>query len=93
VTRFSPGDEVLVREDYPPGHIRTPVYLRGKRGVVERLYGLFGNPEVLAYGLQGPRKELYQVCFRAADVWADYEGPAQDLIEAAIYEHWLERVE
>jgi hypothetical protein len=92
VRRFSAGDKVRVREDYPPGHVRTPVYLRGKSGVVERFYGVFGNPEVLAYRLEGPLKELYQVCFRAADVWADYKGPAQDLIEAAIYEHWLEKL-
>ena len=30
--RFAAGDIVLVRDDYPPGHIRTPVYVRGKRG-------------------------------------------------------------
>jgi nitrile hydratase len=92
MTRFSAGDPVRVRDDYPPGHIRTPVYLRGKSGVIERAFGSFGNPEVLAYNLKGPKKELYKVQFRATEVWPDYEGPAHDLVEADIYEHWLEKI-
>ena len=48
MTRFSEGDRVRVREDFPPGHIRTPIYLRGRQGIVERYFGTFGNPEVLA---------------------------------------------
>ena len=91
MSRFSSGDAVRVREDYPPGHIRTPVYLRGKQGVVTRYFGTFGNPEVLAYNLKGPKKELYKVSFRAADLWPDYQGSVKDLVEADIYEHWLEK--
>lgn len=92
MTHFSAGDRVRVREDYPPGHVRTPVYLRGKSGVVERFFGSYGNPEVLAYNLTGPKKELYKVSFRANEVWPDYAGPGHDLIEADIYEHWLEKL-
>jgi Nitrile hydratase beta subunit, C-terminal len=51
--RFKPGDAVTVRRAYPPGHIRTPYYIRGKRGVVERLCGSFANPEELAHGRSG----------------------------------------
>ncbi len=51
--RFSPGDHVRVRADSPPGHIRTPVYIRGKCGVVRRIFGDFPNPEGLAYGQTG----------------------------------------
>ena len=46
--RFSPGDRVRVRADSKPGHIRTPVYIRGKLGVVTRIFGDFPNPEGLA---------------------------------------------
>ena len=66
MSRLSPGAVVRVREDYPPGHIRTPVYLRGKQGVVERYFGAFANPERLAYNLTGPKQALYKVRFRAA---------------------------
>ena len=34
--RLEPGDRVRVRADYPMGHIRTPVYVRGKEGVVTK---------------------------------------------------------
>ena len=90
MSRLSPGAVVRVRADYPPGHIRTPVYLRGKQGVVQRYFGAFENPERLAYNLTGPKKDLYKVRFRAADLWPDYQGSPKDVIEADIYDHWLE---
>ena len=46
--RFRPGDRVKVRYAAPLGHIRTPFYIRGHTGVVERLCGSFPNPEELA---------------------------------------------
>ena len=52
---LSPGDRVRVREDFPPGHIRTPVYVRGKEGVVTRGFGAFPNPEVLALAIRQNR--------------------------------------
>jgi nitrile hydratase len=45
---FRPGDSVRVRAAYPIGHVRTPYYLRGKPGIVERVCGSFPNPEELA---------------------------------------------
>ncbi len=90
MSRLSPGAVVRVRADYPPGHIRTPVYLRGKQGVVQRYFGAFENPERLAYNLTGPKKDLYKVRFRATDLWPDYQGSPKDVIEADIYDHWLE---
>ena len=90
MSRLSPGAQVRVRADYPPGHIRTPVYLRGKQGVVQRYFGAFENPERLAYNLTGPKKDLFKVRFRATDLWPDYQGSPQDVIEADIYDHWLE---
>ena len=37
--RFDVGAKVHVRKGNPPGHIRTPFYIRGKSGVVERICG------------------------------------------------------
>ncbi len=89
--RFAAGDRVAVRRAYPPGHVRTPYYIRGKTGVVERLCGIFGNPEELAYGRSGrPKQPLYRVRFRQHDVWPDYDGPAQDTLDVEIYQHWLD---
>ncbi|QDL92848.1 nitrile hydratase subunit beta [Paroceanicella profunda] len=75
-------------------HVRTPRYLRGKCGVIERDLGSFPNPEELAYGLPGtPPRRLVRVRFTMAEVWgAAAENPA-DTLDAEIYEHWLEPVE
>ncbi len=89
--RFKPGDRVRVRRTFPLGHVRTPWYIRGHAGVIERLCGAFANPEELAYNRPGtPRQPLYRVRFRQREVWPDYLGPAQDHVEIEIYQHWLE---
>jgi nitrile hydratase len=91
--RYKAGDRVTVRSIFPPGHRRTPYYIRGKQGVIERICGAFPNPEELAYGFDGePRKVLYRVRFAQMHVWPDYDGPDHDVIEMEIYEHWLEPI-
>ena len=89
--RFNPGDRVRVKTSYPPGHRRTPWYIRGKSGTIERVCGTFANPEELAYGFSGePKRVLYRVRFSMGEVWPDYQGAKHDLIEVEIYEHWLD---
>ena len=50
---FSVGDSVRVRKAAPLGHVRTPFYIRGHAGVVERYCGAFPNPEELAQQRDG----------------------------------------
>ena len=88
--RFKPGDTVRVRELFPPGHVRTPYYARGKRGVIERICGTFHNPEHLAYGRADEMKVLYRVRFPQDELWAA-ESP-NDTVDIEIYEHWLEEL-
>lgn len=87
---FKPGDAVRVIDTHPPGHRRTPFYVRGKTGVIERTCGPYPNPEELAYGFDGlPAKELYRVRFNQKDVWPAYDGPDKDTVDIDIFEHWL----
>ncbi|MEM7422638.1 MAG: SH3-like domain-containing protein [Pseudomonadota bacterium] len=88
---FAPGQTVLIRAGAAPGHIRTPWYLRGRTGVIERICGAFPNPEELAYGRDGlPARVLYRVRVSMAEIWgADCDNPA-DTVDAEIFEHWLE---
>jgi hypothetical protein len=91
---FRDGDRVLVRRGLPPGHIRTPRYVQGKIGVIERLCGSFPNPEELAHNRHGlPAQPLYRVRFLQKDLWPDYAGPARDHLELEIYQHWLSRAD
>ena len=89
--RFAPGQAVRVADRPALGHCRTPWYLRGKSGTIAAVQGAYRNPELLAYHRPGlPRRVLYKVLFKQADVWGRYAGPAGDHLEADIYEHWLE---
>jgi len=94
---YAIGDTVRVGDGLPPGHVRTPRFLRGKTGVVLRHFGAFGNPERLAYGLSGePKLHLYQVLFTMDETCAnDGNGGGSyapgDTVTADLYESWLER--
>ena len=89
---FALGERVRVRNAAPPGHIRTPFYIRGCVGEIERLCGAFPNPEELAQMRDGlPAKPLYRVRFAQKDVWPDYKGSPADVLEIEIFQHWLEK--
>ncbi len=91
---FAPSlaGRVRVAAMMPPGHVRTPAYLRGKTGTIERALGAFANPEKLAYGLPAEKRRLYRVRFTMDELWgAEAETPG-DTLDAEIYDHWLERV-
>ena len=86
------AERVRVKTLAPPGHVRTPFYLRGKMGEVERDLGEFGNPEHQAYGHLGDRKPLLRVRFTMEEIWGEAAENPQDTLDAEIYAHWLERV-
>ena len=90
--QFRPGERVRVIDALPLGHVRTPFYIRGKTGTIERHCGSFPNPEELAQMRDGlPAVPLYRVRFRQKDVWPDYSGPEKDTVDIEIYQHWLEK--
>jgi nitrile hydratase len=82
--------KVRVRPDMPPGHVRTPAYLRGKTGEIERNLGDARNPELLAYRHRGSLVPLYRVRFTMAEVWGTACEAADDTVDAEIFGHWLE---
>jgi len=87
--KFKPGDRVKVKFEDRPGHLRTPWYIRGKTGWIERVYGEFFNPESLAFGRDGlPKKTLYLVAFNQSDIWGRTNNADKLLVD--IYEHWLD---
>ena len=90
---FEPGQKVRVRLDWPetrgPCHIRTPAYVRGAEGVVERRLGAFPNPEDLAFGRPAERRDLYHVAFDQPGLWGG-EGRPGDVLVIELFEHWLE---
>jgi nitrile hydratase len=88
---LDPGTRVRVAARKSAGHVRTPAYVRGKVGVIERLCGTFRRPEDLSLGrLDGEAVPLYRVRFLQCEVWDVYQGPVGDTLDVEIYEHWLE---
>lgn len=81
---------VRVKPLMPPGHVRTPHYLRGKIGTIERSLGAFPNPEALAYGQPAKALPLHRVRFTMGDIWGAAAENPDDTLDAEIYEHWLE---
>lgn len=97
--RFAPGDSVRVRDDWPEAeaaktgrrvHIRTPHFLRGASGTIERLLGRFANPEDLAFARPAEERPLYQVKFPQRALFPNGSGGPKDVLSADLFEHWLE---
>jgi nitrile hydratase len=92
--RFRPGQRVRVAARLHEGHHRTPGYVKGKVGCVDRVHESFTNPETRAYGADGlPKQSLYLVGFAQRDVWPNYRGRDADRICVDVFEHWLEEAE
>jgi hypothetical protein len=91
--KFHVGEKVRVSSNrFPIGHYRTPMYIRGKVGRVERVLSQFLNPEEEGYGKnEGSTVQLYLVHFKQTDVWPSYSGKKSDELGIEIYEHWLEK--
>ena len=88
---FAPGDAVRVADRPHDRHHRTPAYLKGRTGTVERVHGRFLDPETRAYGADGtPPRQLYLVGFDLWRIWPSYPGRDDDRLLVDVFEHWLE---
>lgn len=97
--RFAAGDAVRVKRSAGPPigwrrpHLRTPGYVYGVTGIVERVSGRFRDPTALAFGFAEPIEQLYRVQFRQGDLWPEQLGDSyspEDVVEVEIFENWLE---
>jgi nitrile hydratase subunit beta len=91
---YQVGQPVTVAARAHRGHHRTPGYIKGKTGRIERLHASFPNPEYRAYGGDGlPELPLYLVSFARQDLWPDSHAGDGDRICVDVFEHWLEEEE
>ncbi len=87
--RFTLGDHVIARNIHPSGHTRLPRYVRGRRGIINRVYGTFVYPDTIAHGHGEKPQPLYNVCFSARELW----GPTstrRDHLYIDLWEDYLE---
>ena len=92
---YSPGDRVVVRSEdsrvrWRKPHIRTPGYLFGASGVIERFLGCYPNPEHEAFISErsGCVQPLYLVTFSQTDLWSSSHHNVE--VTAEIYQPWLQ---
>jgi|SRR5208282_4699532 len=67
--KFKVGDQVVARNMNPVGHTRLPRYVRGKRGIIAKVHGVFVLPDTNAHGKGENPEHVYNVCFDANELW------------------------
>lgn len=87
--RFARGDRVRVREDFIPGHIRMPAYIRGKTGVVVLESPAYPFPDAHAHGVKAADEPTYDVAFRSEDLWP--HGADSAFVHVGVFQSYLER--
>ena len=80
---FRVGNRVRVKRENPQGNPRTPMYIRGKNGVVAIAHGVISNP-LDHRGLYPP---LYTVMFEMTEV---FRRRTHDTLWVDVHEDWLE---
>ncbi len=90
--RFAAGDRVRVRNINPPGHTRSPRYVRGKIGMIRRDYGSYVFPDTNAYHAGENRQHVYSVEFTARELWgkAARERIMRERVMIDLWEVYLE---
>jgi nitrile hydratase subunit alpha len=106
--KFSVGEEVKVLHHSQDAliqrpHLRTPGYVHGCSGIIERYCGEFEDPEVLAFRGNSKKQHLYRVRFITSVLWPRVPVPCtdtdstdnkvvdndNDTVDVEIYEAWL----
>ena len=87
--RHAIGDAVRARNTHPAGHTRLPRYVRGKRGVVQRVHAAFVFPDTNAHGKGEQPQYLYTVRFAADELWGA-QAEAGSVLHVDLFEPYLE---
>ena len=89
---FKAGDKVRIRAEntkmrWRKPHLRTPGYIFGMEGEIERYCGVFHDPMLGTFGRTAAKINLYRVRFPQKLLWPEYKGPATDMIDVEVYEN------
>lgn len=89
--RFAVGDRVRAKDISPEGHTRLVGYLRGRRGVVQRIQPAALLPDTNAHFEGENPQHVYSVGFESTEVWGSDAEPFQ--LSADLFESYLEAAE
>ena len=88
--KFRVGDHVRMYSGDVPHHTRLPRYVRGRRGVVERVHGAHVFADAHATGRGEMPHWLYTVAFDARELWPDAAAGVRVSVDA--WEPYMENV-
>ena len=86
--RFAVGDAITVRNIHPVGHTRLPRYVRGKHGVIARIYGAQGFQDEPTVADNSPQ-HVYSVVFEARELWGE-DAERNQRLYIDMWECWME---
>jgi nitrile hydratase beta subunit len=86
--RFHEGDRVVARNLNPSGHTRLPRYVRGKRGVIHRDWGIYVFADSNAHHAGERAQHVYSVEFEARELWG-IDAPRKDTLRIDLWEDYL----
>jgi nitrile hydratase len=88
---FEVGDAVQVRDEFVPGHIRMPGYVRGKQGVIlHRTTEKWPFPDSIGHGKPAVHEPTYHVRFKVKDLWGDAADDGFVVVD--LFEGYLDKV-
>ena len=87
--RFREGDRVVARNINPLGHTRLPRYVRGKRGVIARDWGIYTFADSNAHHAGAREQHVYSVAFAAQELWGG-AAPRRDTLRIDLWEDYLQ---
>ncbi len=90
--KFKVGDEILAKNIHPLHHTRTPRYIRGKRGVILKDYGVFLLADTNAHGGPDKPQHVYSVQFMARELWGE-EANANDSVCIDLHDDYLDALD
>lgn len=88
---FAIGETVRVKNEFVPGHVRMPAYIRGKVGTVVSVSPLYHYADAAGHGMQAPMEPTYDVRFRSRDLWPESCDDA--LNHVGVFQSYLEKVD
>jgi nitrile hydratase len=84
------GDRVRVKDDFVPGHIRMPGYIRGKQGVVVGISPAYPYPDAHGHGLDSSWQRSFDVRFSSRHLWP--EGAEEAEVQVGVFHSYLLRL-
>ena len=90
-SELRPGQRVRVGDREHEGHHRTPDYLKGKSGTVERVMRRFATPRRAPTAPTGfPSSRSTSSASRSATCGPTTAATGDDRLYVDIFEHWLQ---